>query len=180
MPGWIAALETINGLVNLGRRLRAGSSLPEEAPAVRSGGALEARLAGVVVAALKEAFDRDHQRLDLERARMDDERHRAEAALRAELARQDMERAAAESRTIAVAALAVLLGSLVAALWLPGPSRTPMKVLLGSGWVALIASLAMSFSYRRAANPGGAQSVWAPRLLVVGVALTLAAILYAI
>ena len=46
-------------------------------------GALEARLAGVVVAALKEAFDRDSRRLELERDQLAAERLRAFAAQRA-------------------------------------------------------------------------------------------------
>ena len=54
----------------------------------RRPGGLEARLAGVVVAALKEAFDRDTQRLELEREQLDAERQRAERALRLELRRQ--------------------------------------------------------------------------------------------
>ena len=48
------------------RRRRAASPAREQ----REPGPLEARLAGVVVAALKEAFDRDHQRLELEREQM--------------------------------------------------------------------------------------------------------------
>ena len=51
-------------------------------------GHLEARLTGVMVSALKEAFDRDAARLDLERAALDDQRRRAEEALRLELVRQ--------------------------------------------------------------------------------------------
>ena len=57
----------------------APSALQGAGPAL--GAQLETRLTSAVVAALKEAFDRDHARLELERAQLDAERHRAEAAL---------------------------------------------------------------------------------------------------
>ena len=47
------------------------------APRSRASARLETRLAGVVVAALKEAFDRDRARMDLERAQIESERRRA-------------------------------------------------------------------------------------------------------
>ena len=46
----------------------------------------------MVVAALKEAFDRDHARLELERGQLEEERRRAAAALQAELRRQAIDR----------------------------------------------------------------------------------------
>src|SRR6185295_19692398 len=59
---------------------------------------LEARLSNVVVAALKEAFDRDHARLELERAQLEEQRRRAEEALRLELRRQAADRELARLR----------------------------------------------------------------------------------
>ena len=55
--GWMRVLDTVAGLAQAGSRLRR----PAGDGDVRPGplGALETRLAGVVVAALKEAFDRD-------------------------------------------------------------------------------------------------------------------------
>src|SRR5213075_3493350 len=55
-------------------------------------GQIETRLTGVVVAALKEAFNRDHARLELERAQLEEQRRRAEEALRLELRRQAIDR----------------------------------------------------------------------------------------
>src|SRR5678809_270454 len=55
-------------------------------------GEIEARLTNVLVAALKEAFDRDHARLDLERAHLEEQRRRAEEAARLELRRQTADR----------------------------------------------------------------------------------------
>ena len=65
----------------LSRRLPAGA--PLSAP-----GTLETHIAGVVVAALREVFERDSRRLDLEREQADAERQRAERLLRLELLRQ--------------------------------------------------------------------------------------------
>src|SRR6267143_2432692 len=101
---WLRILDVLIGVTDLARsrkirqaadqseQLEAQQSLePSRAGAVP--GALEARLAGVVVAALKEAFERDTRRLELERAQLDAERERAERALRLELRRQAADRA---------------------------------------------------------------------------------------
>src|SRR5688572_22928620 len=71
---WMRLLDAALGLTDLARRTRRQSPLNEElATGVGAGapGALETRLAGVVVAALKEAFDRDSRRLDLEREQIE-------------------------------------------------------------------------------------------------------------
>ena len=67
-------------------KLRPRGAPDREAPATQEPGAgrLETRLAGVVVAALKEAFDRDRTRMELERSQIESERRRAEEALAAE------------------------------------------------------------------------------------------------
>ena len=66
----------------------------------------------MVVSALKEAFDRDHQRLELERQRLEEERERAERLLRLEWLRQAGEREIARLRVLAGVALAGWLGTL--------------------------------------------------------------------
>src|SRR5207237_5751493 len=68
-------------------------------------GQIETRLTNVVVAALKEAFDRDHARLELERAQMEEQRRRAEEALRLELRRQAADRELARLRLLGGVAL---------------------------------------------------------------------------
>ena len=93
---WPRLLDAALGVTNLalGRLPRAGAgggsargAADDQLEASRAGG-LEARLAGVVVAALKEAFDRDSKRLELEREQLETERQRAERALEARAARQ--------------------------------------------------------------------------------------------
>src|SRR5512145_1510629 len=103
---WMRVIDTVSNLVALTGRVRQPPPETPSAPLAAGGavGQLEARLAGVVVAALKEAFDRDRVRMDLERAQMESERQRAEEALRAELRRQAADRALGQVRLIAVMA----------------------------------------------------------------------------
>ena len=88
---WLKVLDTVSGLVQLTTRSRQSPS-PEASTSLdaasRTGGPLEARLAGVVVAALQEAFDRDRARMELERSHLEEEQRRAAEALAAELRRQ--------------------------------------------------------------------------------------------
>ena len=89
----------------------------------------------MVVAALKEAFDRDRARMDLERSQMEAERARAEEALRAELRRQAAERALGQLRLIAVMAFALLMVSAALGVWMPGMQTLAPRILMGSGWM---------------------------------------------
>src|SRR5690349_20263568 len=120
---WMRVLDTVGGLIQMSSRFRrpADEGL-ESAPPGAGGplGQLEARLAGVVVAALKEAFDRDRARMDLERTQMEAERARAEEALRAELRRQAAERTLGQLRLIAMMAFGLLMVSAALGVWLPG------------------------------------------------------------
>src|SRR5204863_1939163 len=104
---WLRIIDGVLGATDLVRWVK--GQPPAEAPGA---GALETRLAGVVVSALKEAFDRDHQRLELERQRIDEERERAERLLRLEWLRQAGEREIARLRVMAGVALAGWLGTL--------------------------------------------------------------------
>ena len=73
----------------------------------------------MVVAALKEAFDRDHARLELERGQLEEERRRAAAALQAELRRQAIDRELGRLRLLAGAAMVGWIASVaIAGEWL--------------------------------------------------------------
>lgn len=183
-------IDTVSGLVQLTGRGRR-SAEPDAEPLVRGAiGQLETRLAGVVVAALKEAFDRDRARLDLERAQMDAERQRAEDALRAELRRQASERALSQVRLVAIMALTTWMLSAALLVVLPGMHGTP-RVLMGFGWAFALAALGAAFAaWQRVstwsvdlraptAEPSNAAAAAAPWLLLLGVALTGAALLAA-
>jgi hypothetical protein len=187
-----AALD-VTGLA-LGRS-RGGGRLDEQLEAgSRGAGGLEARLAGVVVAALKEAFDRDSTRLDIEREQMEAERRRAERALRLELIRQAGDREVGRLRLVAGIAVVAWLATLFFSSRLIG-GPVAARVAMGGGWMLLLASLAAAFvaqsqigeALRRIDESGsrpeamsfGAAGAIAPWLTVVGLALVGLAVLIA-
>ena len=144
---WMRVLDTVSGLVQMSGRFRRPDTDLQGPPATGGPlGQLETRLAGVVVAALKEAFDRDRARMDLERTQMEAERTRAEEALRAELRRQASERVLTQLRLIAVMAFALLMVSAALGVWLPGMHTMLPRLLMGSGWVAAIVALGCAFA----------------------------------
>ena len=185
---WMRVLETVSGLIQMSGRFRRPEA--DQAPPAGGGplGQLETRLAGVVVAALKEAFDRDRARMDLERSQMESERARAEEALRAELRRQASERALSQLRLIAVMAFALVMVSAALGVWLPGMRTVAPRILMGSGWISAIVALGCAFvgwqhvsAWTAAAGPatGGAPghpdhpaASAAPWLLLGALALT--------
>src|SRR5205807_9360025 len=111
----------------------------------RALGHLETRLAGVVVAALREAFDRDTRRLELEREQIAAERERAERALRLELQRQAIDREVGRLRLVAGVAVASWLGTLFFAARLTA-AGAGARIALGVGWALLLGALAAAFA----------------------------------
>jgi hypothetical protein len=161
-------------------------------PANQSGaGALETRLAGVVVAALKEAFDRDRARMDLERTQVESERRRAEEALAAELRRQAAERALEQLRLLAIIAIGTWMLSAALAVWLPGMRAGLPRALLGTGWALAFGALGCTFagSHRIAVwtatlasstPPASGAATAAPWLLLLALVSTGASLLAAL
>jgi hypothetical protein len=191
---WAAVVDTVGGLVQIARRFQQGATegLSGAQPGPGSG-PLEARLAGVVVAALKEAFDRDSARMEMERSQIDAERRRAEALLRAELRRQAADRMLSQLRLVAVFAVVTWALSAALGVWLPGMQAGLPRVLLGAGWVFALGALAFAFAgwqhvSLRAAdvdNSGAAvlehaAAMYAPWLLIAALALTGAGLLTAL
>jgi hypothetical protein len=202
--GWIRALEVVGGLIDMGQRLRRGPSAGPQAGATRDtdalsgtatgpGGPLEARLAGVLVAALKEAFDRDRTRLELEQAQLESERRRAEDAMRLELRRQAGDRALAQARLLAVLAVAAWIASAVLFAFLPGAREMPARGVLAVAWTLLLGCVGTGFAFHTAvatwlgrlrpgaADPGDVPSEAVGRtsgfLLIAGLAALAAALL---
>ena len=182
---WIKILDTVGGLVQLG----AGMRRPTELSAPASG-AIEQRLAGVVVAALKEAFDRDRARMDLERETLEAERARAERALQAELRRQAADRALSQLRLLAVFGGVVLLVSAILAAWIGSMRSGAALALLSTGWLLVIASLGCVFAAWQEVTVWASQSepppagssrlaAAAPWLLLIAVALVAGSLLVA-
>lgn len=198
---WMGVLDTVGGLVQMARRFTQGASPGAAGTGVgpfgqpdpgRGLGQIEARLAGVVVAALKEAFDRDSARMEMERAQLDAERNRAEEALRAELRRQAADRLLGQLRLVAVMAVSTWALSAALGVWLPGMREIVPRALLGCGWACALGALGSAFagwqhvSMQSLDTSAGAAAIdhssttYAPRLLIAAVALTGAGLLAAL
>jgi len=190
MPNWMRVIETVSGLARTAGRLRSTLDPPTDL-AEGAGRGLEARLAGVVVAALKEAFDRDRARMDLERAQVEAEARRAEEALAAELRRQTADRSLGQLKLLAVMAIATWMLSAALAVWLPGMRAGLPRGLLGAGWALSFGALGCTFAAfqtisawtARAQNstpPTSGAAIAAPWLLVLALASTGASLLTAL
>jgi hypothetical protein len=147
--------QTIFGLADVSRRILAPAR-PENGPRRERGsdlepvpggllGQFETRLTGLVVSALKEAFDRDAPRLEAERAALEDQRRRAEEALRLELVRQAADRALARLRAIGVLALAIWVVSVLFTMRLPEGFAGAGRIVLACGWASLVAGMTAAF-----------------------------------
>ena len=195
---WLRLIDMAANVAQWTGKFRKPEPPPETGLAPGGGGPLaqlETRLAGVVVAALKEAFDRDKARMDLERAHLDAERQRAEQALRAELRRQAAELALGRIRTTAIMAIGVWMLSAALAVWMPGMRAGATRYVLGGGWACALAALGCAFAgWQRIAawlavesgggagmeSHAGAAELAAPWLLVAAVALVGFALLLAL
>jgi hypothetical protein len=194
---WNRVLDVVVGLRELARVVRQPAPPPQAADPLATlpqAHALEKTLTGVVVAALKEAFDRDHQRLELERERLDAERQQAERALRAEQRRQATDREISRLRLLAAMAVGSWIGTLWFSTRLVGENLIA-RIALGVGWVLLLAALAAALvaQSQAAAALGRADERWsghdsppsgwvgeaAPWLIVAGLAVIAFAGLFA-
>ena len=143
---WLGIIDAVIGVTALARGRK--SPAVSDQQQLEAGGrniGLETRLASVVVAALKEAFDRDTRRLELEREQLAAERERQERALHLELQRQAADREIGRLRLLAGVASVSWLGTLLLAARLVGASGGA-RLALGGGWLLLLAAIAASFS----------------------------------
>lgn len=109
-------------------------------------GHLETRLTNVVVAALKEAFARDHARLELERAQLDEQRRRTDEAMRAELRRQAVDRELGRLRLIAGTALVGWIASVILLVSRLESASTLSRGITAAGWLLLLGALGAAFT----------------------------------
>jgi hypothetical protein len=140
---WLSIFKTIlgvSGLVQAAPRAKA----PAASLAGRTPSRFETRLAGVLVSALKEAFDRDSRRIEFERERMEAERLHAERMLRLDLLRQVCDREISRLRLLTGVAAGCWLGSLFFSLRVAG-AGVGAKVSLGGGWLLLLTALVVAF-----------------------------------
>jgi hypothetical protein len=190
------AVDAAVALRDAARRFRGDQSPPPDpavsSPAAAPGSALvgqiETRLTNVVVAALKEAFDRDHARLELERAQLDEQRRRAEEALRLELRRQASDRELGRLRLIGGAALVGWIASVLLVVIRLDAMAAAARGLSAAGWLLLLGSLAAAFSAQgrltsASSDPsasiepgaGGVAALW---MLIAGLAVSAIAVLF--
>jgi hypothetical protein len=155
------------------------TSLSQTVAAQGLAGQIETRLTNVVVAALKEAFDRDHARLELERSQIEEQRRRAEEAQRLELRRQAIDREVARLRLLAGTALIGWIAA-IAVLFIH-PSGVASRIVLGLGWLLLLGALGAAFNAQgrigreKAENvDAGALPLW---LMIAGLAFTAVSLL---
>lgn len=150
-------------------------------------GQIEARLTNVVVAALKEAFDRDHARLELERAQLDEQRRRAEEAMRLELRRQAADRELARLRLIGGAALLGWVAAVILVVARLGILTSAARGASAVGWLLLLGALGAAFAAQGrlgtavtdpsapvTAGPAGVAALW---MLIAGLAVSAIAML---
>src|SRR5687767_12621061 len=195
--GLLKAFDTIVVLREAARRFKApGTSQPSTETALAGSttppgaltGQIEARLTGVVVAALKEAFDRDHARLELERAQLEEQRRRAEDALRAELRRQAADREVARLRLIAGTALGGWIAAVATMVVRLDSASAVSRGVSAFAWLLLLAALGTAFMAQgqvSASVPGNSAPVEAGRqgtaalwLLIAGLAAAAIALLF--
>ena len=148
---WLRAINAVIGIADIARsrrnaalsRTTGDSEQPLDAMerlGARSG--IEARLAGVMVAALKEVFDRDSRRLELERAQVEAERERAERALKLELLRQRADREIGRMRLLSAVGVVGWLGTLSYASRMV---ESNTRAMFGAGWLLLLIAVATAF-----------------------------------
>src|SRR4051812_48195420 len=148
----LSAFDAVMALRDAARRFKGGatldtSSAPPASTAVSAiTGQIESRLTNVLVAALKEAFDRDHARLELERAQLDDQRRRADEALRMELRRQAAERELARLRLLATAAVVGWIATVALLVARLAATGATARIVMATGWVLLLGALGASFT----------------------------------
>jgi hypothetical protein len=174
------------------KRLKGGPPAPPDTelttPPAGLAGHLEARLTNVVVAALKEAFDRDHARLELERAQLEEQQRRAEQAQRLELRRQAADRELGRLRLLAGTALVGWMASVLLLVARLDNASLLSRGISSAGWLLLLAALGAAFKAQgrisafvpegdRPLDLGGTAeaAMW---LLVAGLALSAASLLF--
>lgn len=192
--GLIKAFDTVMALREVARRVTGSAPASSDSGLMQSpggggiGNQIEARLTNVVMAALKEAFDRDHARLELERSQLEEQRRRAEEAMRQELRRQAADRELARLRLVAATALIGWMASVIVFVVRVSAMPTYARAIMVAGWLLLLAALATSFNAQsrageeivnggdaRAAALPGTVAVW---LLTAGLAVAAVSLIF--
>jgi hypothetical protein len=195
LGGLLRAFDTVMALRDVAKKVRSGGGSGAvadvglmQSPASGIANQIESRLTNVVMAALKEAFDRDHARLELERAQIEEQRRRADEAMRQELRRQAADRELARLRMLSVTALIGWMASVAVFVARLSSVSLAGKIVMAGGWLCLLATVGVSFSTQGtvgddivkgrdvavAARPGSI-AVW---LLMLGLALAAVSLMF--
>jgi len=146
----LSAFDAVMAFRDAARRFKGGSTqqpaLPPTTAVSAISGQIETRLTNVVVAALKEAFERDHARLELERAQLEEQRRRADEAMRMELRRQAAERELGRLRLLAGSALVGWIASVSLLIARLGAMNGVARGVMAVGWLLLLAALGAAFT----------------------------------
>src|SRR5688572_3322853 len=124
----------------------AAGALEPQPPSPGVRGYLETRLTNVLVAALREAFDRDHARLELERGELEEQRRRAERALLMELWRQAADRELGRLRLVAGMALGGWIAAVALLVTRLETASLATRVVMAMAWVLLLGALGTAFT----------------------------------
>ena len=188
----LSAFDALMAFRDAARRLKGGPAPVEQAAAQSTAvstlsGQIESRLTNVVVAALKEAFDRDHARMELERAQLEDQRRRAEEAMRMELRRQTAERELDRLRWLAACALGGWIASVAVLVARVGAMNGIARGVMALGWMLMLGALGAAFTAQGrvgayvpdanqplAETSAGSIAVW---LLIAGLAVSAVSLL---
>jgi hypothetical protein len=139
---WLRLLDIALGVTNFAQ---SRALARQDEPASDEGGGdserHDTRLSSVVAAALREVLDRDARKMQMLGEKAEDDRQRAERALRVELLARAADREASRLRLLAGCALAAWLGTIVTGVWMNSDSLA-VRMLFGSGMLLQLASFA--------------------------------------
>jgi hypothetical protein len=178
----IDALMTVLDLTKRKPSRAPSDTTPASTERFGTGGQIEARLTNLVVAALKEAFDRDHARLELERAQLEEQRRRAEEAMQLELRRQAADRELGRLRLLTGAALVGWIVAVILLVMRTGEISAGSTAMLTAGCLILLGSLGAAFTAQGRIDvtdtaprtPAANAALW---LLLAGLALSAVSLL---
>ena len=122
----------------------APKSADRPTPATSFADQVEMRLTNVVISALKEAFNRDEARLELERAHLEEQRRRAEETMRIELRRQAAEREISRLRLLGVVGMIGWIASVLLLVLRRDVSHVTQGLLIAAAILSL-SSLGSAF-----------------------------------
>lgn len=183
----LKAIDAVVAVRELAKRYKTPAAPPpadtrvQSSPGAGPGSQLEATLGNVVVAALREAFDRDHARTELERGRIEDENRRAAEALRLEVRRQALDREIGRLRLMAGAAMVGWIASVAMVASRLVSVSTPARVAIAAGWLLLLGAIGAAFTAQGRINAdtdssgAAAAALW---LLIAGLAATTISLLF--